>query len=70
MRRLFRKPTFRKLRDEMSECEETGARMSDYIEGDLDDPGRERVEQHVKSCPRCRNVLTKFHLGPFSPWRG
>ena len=63
------KRLFDKLMGDQTECEETRALMSDHVEDDLDAEGQERVEDHSKSCRRCRNMLARLHLGPFSPWR-
>ena len=68
MRRLFGK--LMRACEEPHACQQSRARMSDYVDEELDAEGRERLEEHVKVCPPCRNMLTKFHLGPFSPWRG
>jgi len=35
----------------------TLAHASDYLDGDLDAAGRERVERHAGLCPRCRAFL-------------
>jgi anti-sigma factor RsiW len=35
----------------------TQARLSDYLDGDLHDADRERLERHVHWCPECRRVL-------------
>lgn len=35
----------------------TGERLSDYLDGELREPERERVERHVHWCPECRRVL-------------
>jgi anti-sigma factor RsiW len=35
----------------------TQAHMSDYIDGDLRQPERDRVEEHVHWCPECRRLL-------------
>ena len=39
------------------ECEEVRSRMTDYLDGDLDDTQHRRVQRHVRFCPRCRRVL-------------
>ena len=31
--------------------------LSDYIDGELRDRDRDRVEEHVGMCPQCRRVL-------------
>ncbi|MFO7573270.1 MAG: zf-HC2 domain-containing protein [Gaiellaceae bacterium] len=45
------------MKPDPRECEETRALMSDYVDGDLDDELRRRVERHVRFCPRCHAVL-------------
>jgi anti-sigma factor RsiW len=35
----------------------THAHLSDYVDLDLSEPGRRRVEKHVGMCPRCRRML-------------
>jgi anti-sigma factor RsiW len=35
----------------------TQAHLSDYLDGELRDAERERVERHVHWCPECRRVL-------------
>jgi hypothetical protein len=37
------------------ECRQTRARMSDYLDGELDDPTL--VDRHVRWCPNCRRLL-------------
>jgi len=33
---------------------------SDYLDGDLDDAGRARVEHHARFCPRCHQLLASL----------
>ena len=35
----------------------TQRHLSEYLDGELDGRGRERVERHVGLCPECRRVL-------------
>jgi anti-sigma factor RsiW len=35
----------------------THAHLSDYLDDDLSEHDRGRVEKHVGMCPRCRHVL-------------
>ena len=35
----------------------TRAHLSDYLDKDLSEHDRGRVEQHVGMCPRCRDLL-------------
>ncbi len=51
IRRLLERRRF------MREHRWTHAHLSDYVDRELDDTGRERVEEHVGLCPQCRRVL-------------
>jgi anti-sigma factor RsiW len=35
----------------------THEHLSDYIDDDLTDPERQRIEKHTSLCPHCRRVL-------------
>jgi anti-sigma factor RsiW len=35
----------------------TQEHLSDYLDGDLREPERDRVEHHAHLCPECRRVL-------------
>ena len=35
----------------------TQRHLFDYIDGELDSDGRDRVERHVGMCPQCRRLL-------------
>jgi anti-sigma factor RsiW len=35
----------------------TAEHASDYVDGTLDDAGRDRVERHARFCPRCHALL-------------
>lgn len=39
------------------ECEELGPVISAYVDGELSDDERARVEAHVENCPECRELL-------------
>lgn len=39
------------------DCEEVRASLTDYLDDDLGGEERQRVERHVRFCPRCRHVL-------------
>lgn len=45
------------MKPDPRECEEVRTLFSDYLDADVDDAGRRRVEDHVRFCPRCRRVL-------------
>lgn len=38
----------------------TAEHASDYLDGDLDDAGRARVEHHARFCPRCHELLASL----------
>jgi anti-sigma factor RsiW len=40
------------------ECRWAQDHMSDYLDGDLAESRRRRMQQHVKECPECHRVLT------------
>ena len=52
MRPMFRQP-LRFHRDHRF----TSAHASDYLDGVLDEAARSRVEQHVRFCPKCYELL-------------
>lgn len=41
----------------MRDHEWTHEHLSEYLDGELRDRDRERVEEHVGMCPHCRRVL-------------
>jgi anti-sigma factor RsiW len=53
MRRLLSKI----MRPNPRTCEEARALMSEYVDGELDEDDRVRVERHVRFCDRCHTVL-------------
>ncbi len=38
----------------------TAEHASDYLDGDLDDAGRARVEHHARFCPKCHELLASL----------
>jgi hypothetical protein len=42
-------------------CHEVADLLFGYAEGDLDAPGAERVERHIRACPLCEQKLQEFH---------
>ena len=42
------------------ECEEARALMSDYVDDEIDDENRQKVEKHVGFCQPCRTVLNNL----------
>lgn len=39
------------------ECEHVRSQMTDYLDDELAEDERRRIERHVRFCPRCRRVL-------------
>jgi anti-sigma factor RsiW len=37
------------------------SRMSEYLDGELPDGGRVRLERHMGDCPECERLLTELH---------
>ena len=52
MRAMLRHPV-RFVRDHRF----TRSHASDFLDGELDDDGRHRVEEHAGMCPPCRQLL-------------
>ena len=38
----------------------TAAHASDYLDGQLPEPGRRRIERHTRVCPHCRTLLASL----------
>jgi anti-sigma factor RsiW len=38
-------------------CEDTSAKLADYLAGTLTDAERQALESHARSCPACREEL-------------
>ena len=36
------------------------AHASEYLDGDLDDSARARIEQHLRFCPKCYELLVSL----------
>jgi predicted anti-sigma-YlaC factor YlaD len=51
IRRLLQRRRF------MREHDWTHAHLSDYLDQDLSEGERERIEDHLSMCPHCRRVL-------------
>lgn len=70
---MMRSLSPRKRREER--CKEARARMSEYLDGELDERHRARLEHHLRWCPGCRRMLTNLgrtvsglkHLSAESP---
>jgi anti-sigma factor RsiW len=41
-------------------CREVVEIMNDYLEGELSDPERARVEHHLQGCVGCTTILDEF----------
>jgi anti-sigma factor RsiW len=52
----------RKDADPMMTCRELVELVTDYVEGRLDDPERERFEQHLATCPGCSVYLEQMRI--------
>jgi anti-sigma factor RsiW len=48
------------MRPDPRACEEARALMSDYLDGELEDGPRRKLERHVRFCPRCHTVLANL----------
>lgn len=59
----------------MMTCKDCHRRMSDYLDGDLDESIKRDFDEHLKACPMCRNQVddmqslqkTLSHLRPIRP---
>jgi anti-sigma factor RsiW len=49
----------RPIRDDL-QCVELVDSLTDYLDGDLNDDQRRRVEQHLATCEGCRAALDQF----------
>lgn len=45
------------LKPWIASCQETGDRMSDYLDGELEGRSLTRVRRHLSRCDRCRAML-------------
>lgn len=50
-------PTFNPMKLHHRRCREARARMSDLIDGELDERSAAAVERHARWCPNCRRML-------------
>ncbi len=48
------------LKRDLRKCEEVRGLMSDYVDGELADESRRRVERHVHFCRPCSRVLANL----------
>jgi anti-sigma factor RsiW len=49
----------RPIHDDLK-CVELVESLTDYLDGDLNDDQRRRVEQHLATCEGCRSALDQF----------
>lgn len=45
----------------IASCEETGDRISDYLDGELEGRSLTRVRRHLSRCDRCRAMLDSLN---------
>lgn len=50
------------MRRRVRDCEEVRALLSDYVDDELDPQDRQRIDEHVGFCPRCRAALANLRL--------
>ncbi len=43
-------------------CDDLAERLTDFLEGELDDAQTDAAIEHVASCPRCETVLADTKL--------
>jgi anti-sigma factor RsiW len=48
------------LKPWVATCHETGERLSDYLDGELDDRSLGRVRRHLHRCRRCQALLASL----------
>jgi anti-sigma factor RsiW len=53
----------------------TQAHASEFLDGELEESGRARIERHTSVCPKCRSLLASLrglidHLARLSPAPG
>ena len=52
-------PLFRRRRPGLA-CREAVELVTDYLEGALSDPDRQRLEGHLAACPHCSEYLAQM----------
>lgn len=45
------------------ECRDVGGMLAGYVAGDLNQESRQRVEQHLVNCEKCRLKLRELQVG-------
>lgn len=45
------------LKPWIASCQETGDRLSDYLDGELEGRGLTRIRRHLARCKRCQAML-------------
>ena len=49
------------LKPWIASCQETGNRISDYLDGELDGRSLTRIGRHLSRCDRCRAMLDSLN---------
>ena len=49
------------LKPWIASCQETGERMSDYLDSELEGRNLKRVSRHLARCKRCRAMLDSLN---------
>jgi anti-sigma factor RsiW len=44
------------------ECEDLGPMLSAYLDGELPDEDREKVDKHLETCQVCRELVSEFEM--------
>ena len=55
-----KRPGPRTMTDLSPACRKTTDRLTDYLEGVLDDRDRQSLEHHLATCPACSNTLQEL----------
>jgi anti-sigma factor RsiW len=48
--------------ENVMQCRDALERLTDFLEGDLDDTERRMVEHHLLACPACHQALEELRL--------
>jgi anti-sigma factor RsiW len=52
--------TLNPVRRHRERCRAVRAQMSDYLDGELDEPTAVRVQRHIRWCPNCRRMFANL----------
>jgi anti-sigma factor RsiW len=44
------------------ECEDLGPRLSAYLDGELPDEDRKKVDKHLQICHACRQLVSELEM--------